>query len=385
MKKPLDAVVVGSGPCGAVAARSLAARGWRVALVDRHAFPRQKVCGDALLPDAFEILRGQGLADAVVGAGHPSSVLSVFSPGGYEVRVSGEFLTVRREVLDVLLHRAAIQLGAEPIVAAVGSVSENPDGVCVELRSAPTLQARACILATGADTRLLRSLQPVIAPAPTAVASRCYVQSSRPLDRLVVTYDRGLGPAYAWIFPVGDGLFNVGVGSVYRSQRRFDHRSLFERFTTVFPEARALMATGQIVSPLRSAPLRCGLDQHALRPGRLCLGAGEAAGSTFPFTGEGIGKAMATGLLAADAVHAFLGGEGEGLDSYASAVLRLEPRYRAYSAAHRLLDYPRLMDLAAWRLQKSPWLAGRLTGVLQEEEDPRSLFSIAGLLGSFFR
>ncbi len=385
MTQTWDVVVVGAGPCGAVAARSLVARGWRVALVDRHAFPRQKVCGDALLPDSFEILRGLGLADAVLGAGHPSSVLSVFSPGGFEVRVNGEFLTVRREVFDALLHRAAIQRGAESIVAAVASVSEHPEGAHVEFRSRPILRARACILATGADTRLLRSLRPVIAPAPTAVASRCYVQSSHPLDRLVVTYDRGLGPAYAWIFPLGNGLFNVGVGSVYRSQNRFDHRSLFERFTTVFPEARALMATGQIVSPLRSAPLRCGLDQHALRPGRLCLGAGEAAGSTFPFTGEGIGKAMSTGLLAADAVHAFLRGEEEGLDSYAPAVLRLEPRYRAYSAAHRLLDYPRLMDLAAWRLLKSPWLAGRLTGVLQEERDPRSLFSIAGLLGSFFR
>jgi len=385
MTKPLDAIVVGAGPSGAVAARSLAARGWRVALVDRHAFPRQKVCGDALLPDALEILRGVGLADAVLVAGHPSRLLSVFSPGGYEVRVSGEFLTVRREVFDALLHRAAIQFGTEPIVAAAASVHEDAEGVHVQLQSGPTLRARACILATGADTRLLRSLQPAIAPAPTAVASRCYVQSSHPLDRLVVTYDRGLGPAYAWVFPMGNGVFNVGVGSVFRSQPRFDHRGLFERFTTVFSEARALMATGQIVSPLRSAPLRCGLDRPALRPGRLCLGAGEAAGSTFPFTGEGIGKAMATGLLAAEAVHAFLGGEAEGLDSYAPGVLRLEPRYRAYLAAHRLLECPRLMDLAAWRLQKSPWLAGRLTGVLQEEEDPRSLFSIAGFVGSFFR
>ncbi|HOB98079.1 MAG TPA: FAD-dependent oxidoreductase, partial [Verrucomicrobiota bacterium] len=75
MTQTWDVVVVGAGPCGAVAARSLVARGWRVALVDRHAFPRQKVCGDALLPDSFEILRGLGLAYAVLGAGHPSSVL----------------------------------------------------------------------------------------------------------------------------------------------------------------------------------------------------------------------------------------------------------------------------------------------------------------------
>ena len=385
MTKPMDVVVVGAGPCGAVAARSLAARGWRVALVDRQAFPRQKVCGDALLPDALQILRSLGLADSVLAAGHRLNRISVFSPGGHEVRVSGDFLTLRREVLDALVHRAATQLGVETVADVVSSLSESFERVRVDLRSRPPLLARACILATGADTRLLRSLRPAIAPAPTAVASRCYVRSSHVIDRLVVTYDRGLGPAYAWIFPLGDGLFNVGVGSVCRSRTRFDHRSLFERFTTVFPEARALMAAGERVSPLRSAPLRCGLDPDALRPGRLCLGAGEAAGSTFPFTGEGIGKAMETGLLAADAVHAFLGGEERGLDSYSLAVLRLRPRYRAYSTAHRLLDHPRLMDLAAWRLKRSPWLAGRLAAVLKEEADPSSLFSIAGLAGSFFR
>lgn len=354
-------------------------------LADRRAFPREKVCGDALLPDALKTLRRLGLADEALRTGHRVNGISIFTPGGHEVRVSGEFLTLRRETLDALLHRAATQGGAEAVEAEAVSVSENTATVRVDFSSRSPLLARACVLATGANTRLLRSLQSVAPSAPTAIASRRYVRSRHPVDRLLVTYDRGLGPAYAWLFPLGNGLFNVGVGSLYRAQAVRNHAALFDRFTAIFPEARALMAAGEPTSPLRSALLRCGLDEAALRPGRLCLAAGELAASTFPFTGEGIGKALQTGLLAADAVHAFLSGDGQGLDAYAPAVRRLRPRYRAYHAAHRLLDHPRLMELAAWRMNRSPWFAGRLAAVLREEEEPRWLFSSLGLLASFFR
>jgi len=357
-----------------------------VVLAERRAFPREKVCGDVLLPRALRILRGLGLADAVWGAGHRLEEIAVFSPGGREVRARGDFLTVRREVLDALLQQAAKQIGAESALAEVVALSEDEEGVRVEFRSRLPIRARACILATGFDTRLLRSLRPGISARPTAIASRRYIRSSYAVERLIVTYDRGLGPAYAWIFPLGEGLYNVGVGSLYGVHRGFNHRALFERFTSVFPEARSLIAAGEPASPLRSAPLRCGLDEEALRPGRRCLAAGECVASTLPFTGEGVGKAMETGLLAADAVHAFLSGDEHGLDAYAVAVRRLKPRYRAYDAAHRLVDHPRLMDLAAWRLDHSPWLAGRLGAILREEdEDPGSLFSFGGLLTSFFR
>lgn len=380
MTESWDAVVIGGGPCGAVAARSLARRAWRVALVDRQAFPRDKVCGDTLLPDALNILRTLGLADEVASVGHPVRRISVFSPNGREVNATGEFLTLRRAVLDAVLHRAAAEAGAQTIEAAAVSLSETADTVRVEFGARPPLAARACVLATGANTRLLRLLRPATVGRPTAVASRRYVRSRHSIDRLIVTYDRGLGPAYAWIFPLGDCLYNVGVGSLYRPRTRFDHRALFERFTAVFPEAHALMAAHESVSRLRSAPLRCGLDEGALRPGRFCLAAGELAAATLPLTGEGIGTALETGLLAADAVHAFLAGDPAGLDCYAPAVRRLRPRYRAYAWAHRLLDHPRLVDLATWRLSRSPRLTARLVAILRAEADPRSLFSARALL-----
>ncbi len=385
MTESCDVAVVGAGPCGAAAALSLTRRGWHVVLADRQAFPRDKVCGDALLPDTIRALRRLDLTDAVFHAGNRVNAISIFTPRRNEVRVAGEFLTVRRELLDALLHRAAIQGGAEAVEAEAVSLSESTATARLEFNSRPTLVARACVLATGANTRLRRSRQPAAATPPTAIASRRYVRSSHHIDRLVVTYDRGLGPAYAWIFPLGNGLFNVGVGSLYRAKGVRNHGALFDRFTAIFPEARDLMAASTTISPLRSAPLRCGLDEAVLRPGRFCLASGELAATTFPLTGEGIGKALETGLLAADAVHAFLSGDERGLDGYPPAVLRLRPRYRAYHAAHRLLAHPRLMELAAWRLNRSPWFAGHLSAILREEEEPTWFFSFAGLLASFFR
>ncbi|HNQ88180.1 MAG TPA: FAD-dependent oxidoreductase [Verrucomicrobiota bacterium] len=380
-----DVIVVGGGPCGAAAAWSLAGRGWRVGLVDRQAFPREKVCGDALLPDALHALRRLALADEVFKAGHRVSSLSIVTPGGRELRVPGEFLTLRREVLDAILHRGAVRAGAEAIQAEAVAVFETGRRVRVEFRSLPPIEARTCILATGAETRLVQAFEGVAPVPPTAIASRRYIRSGHSLDRLMVTYDRGLGPAYAWIFPLGGGWFNVGVGSLWGARLARDHPALFDRFTALCPEARAVMAAGEASGPLRSAPLRCGLDERVLRPGRLCLAAGELAASTFPFTGEGIGKALETGLLAAEAVGGFLSGDERGLEAYGPAVRQLEPKYRAYHAAHRLLNHPRLMELAAWRLNRSPWLAARLAAVLREEEDPRALFSVSGLLTSFFR
>jgi len=384
MPETYDGIIIGGGPCGAAAARALAQRGWRVALVDKQAFPREKTCGDALLPDALKALQSMGLAADVREVGHAVNGLSVFSPSGREARIAGAFLTLRRGALDGLLFKAAEQAGACALQAEALALVEDEDGVRVDLGAGRCLSARACLLATGADVRLLRAMAPTALAGPTAIASRCYVRSTQPLKRMILTYDRGLGPAYAWIFPMAEGWHNVGVGSLWRPGRMPNHRLLFQRFTQVFPLARNLMAAAIQTSPLRSAPLRCGLDLPSLQPGRRILAAGEAASATFPFTGEGVGKALETGLLAADAVHALLAGDPLGLQGYTRAARGLKPRYQAYQAAHGLVKHPWLMDLAVWRLAQSPWLAECAAAVLSEDQDPRLFFSAFSLLKSFF-
>ena len=133
---------------------------------------------------------------------------------------------------------------------------------------------------------------------------RCYVRSTAVVDRLVISYDRVIAPGYAWIFPLRNNEYNVGCGVFYRHGVRGDVnlRQMFERFVATFPEAREVMRAATAATPLKGAPLRCGLSSLGQSRVPRVLAIGETIGTTFPFTGEGIGKAMETGELAAEAL-----------------------------------------------------------------------------------
>ena len=110
--------------------------------------------------------------------------------------------------------------------------------------------------------------------------------------------------------------------------------------------------------------------------------AGEAAGSTYSFTGEGIGKALETGMLAAEAIA----GAGTTADDaavsgrYEVALKALEPRFAAYEHANRVNNHPWIADFMIWRAQRSPGIVRRLSGVLDESYSPGQLVTASGLL-----
>ena len=128
------------------------------------------------------------------------------------------------------------------------------------------------------------------------------------------------------------------------------------------------------------APLRCTLNgARWSRPGLLVTG--EAAGSTYSFTGEGIGKAMETGMLAADAV--LLGRSRDWQDAqvraaYEESLRALKPKFDLYERANRVNAHPWLVDLLIWRAKRSPRLVQRMSGVLNETSNPGNLISLRG-------
>ncbi|MGH8820449.1 MAG: NAD(P)/FAD-dependent oxidoreductase, partial [Rhodoferax sp.] len=134
---------------------------------------------------------------------------------------------------------------------------------------------------------------------------------------------------------------------------------------------------------LKGAPLRCTLEGARLsRPGLLVTG--EAAGSTYSFTGEGIGKALETGMLAAQALLAGVGENAAAIcASYENRVLALKPRFDLYTQANRANRHPWLADLVIWRAKRSARLRARLAGVLDETRNPGDLFTARGLLRLF--
>jgi geranylgeranyl reductase family protein len=395
-----DVLVLGAGPAGSACARTLAQAGLDVVLADQHDFPRDKVCGDGLIPDAHRALARLGVLHEVLararGAGHVGCV----GPRGGRVEVPARLAVLPRRELDEILRQAALAAGARwlaparfeaPLPDADGRIAgvrlTLPGGV------SHTLHARWTVLATGAASGPLTAAGVCTRRAPSGIALRGYVRNEAMSGRITgldVVWHRALRGGYGWIFPCEGGVFNIGVGvsdghasprDDGERQRDVNLRELFEAFTRIHPPARELMDGGAALGPLKGAPLRCSLEgARWSRPGLLV--AGDAAGSTFLFTGEGIGKALETGMLAAQAIaearerHA----DDEVTARYEASLAALKPRFAAYELANRINNHPWLADLVIWRARRSRSILDRLVGVLEETHNPGNLVTARGVL-----
>jgi len=391
-------LVVGAGPAGSAAALTLRRAGLDVVLIDQHAPGRDKICGDGLIPDAHKALERLGLLDTVMARAHHASHVGCVGPRGGRIDVPGRLAVLPRRELDLILCRAAETAGARLLAPArfeaplfdaqqrvVGAVLKH--GV-----HAQELRADWVILATGAVPKALAAAGLCERHTPSGVALRGYVRAPSMVSKITaleVVWTKAVRPGYGWIFPAPDGCFNIGVGVTdshkdvagHGEKKDVNLRALFDAFCRHYPPASELMREGELLGDLKGAPLRCTLEgARWSRPGLIV--SGEAAGSTYSFTGEGIGKALETGMLAADAI---LQGRREGLseesvrDIYERSLRALKPRFDLYQRANRVNAYPWLADLLIWRAKRSPRLLSRMSGVLNETSNPGNLVSLKGL------
>jgi geranylgeranyl reductase family protein len=312
-----DLIVVGAGPAGAAAA--LEARRRRpdasVLLVDKAAFPRDKPCGDGIGPHAADELAALG-AGGVLDGYPPVSRLRFRAPDGTEV--SGEMArpnrVVPRRVLDARLVEAAVAGGALLHRARVSRLEDRGDRVLLDDGE---LAGRVVVGADGANSAVRRLLDLAgNPPGDVAIAVRGYAPAPPgPAEQFVDWVPQGW-PAYAWCFPTGTGLANVGYG-LLRSRLEGGREVLFGRLAALLPTLQADAAT------LRAHHLP--LSTHRPPPGRgRVLLAGDAASLVNPLSGEGIYYALASGRLAAAAA---VGAPAEPLAAYRELLHRALGRH----------------------------------------------------------
>lgn len=458
-----DVAVVGAGPAGAMAAWGLAMAGVDVAVIDRSAFPRDKVCGDALLPDAVQALEEAGLATAVRAHALAVARADFRSPGGRTVGVRGEFLTIRRHELDALLLDAAVTAGARfvsGLTAAGPSIVDGSDAkgthpcgvLCLrDDGDREIVRCRAVVLCCGSSPRLLGAFGVLARSLHSAIAIRAYLPYDPfPGDgdrdpSLLISYERSLLPGYGWSFPLPGNVWNVGCGVFLdRASPGFprlgvttDLRALLRAFlengqrdvktqgeSTPLPDERRRGEDASVDAATKSPEgAGCRTDDGAPRPaagptdaagrpdslaaifrgargatlrtgftgalavrGRVLV-AGEALGLTLPLTGDGIGKAMQSGLLAARSVTSAFDrcASDPDLRPYARDMeARTRSTHRAYAAAQRWMRVPAVGDFVVRRASRSPTLRSLLEEIVSERADPRTLLSPAGLVRAAF-
>ena len=394
-----DVLVIGAGPAGSACAQLLARAGRNVWLVDQHDFPRDKICGDGLIPDSHAALRRLGVYDEVAALATPVQHVRCVGPRGGFVDVPGALSVLPRKLLDHILVRAAVRAGVRLATPwrVVAPLVESGRVVGARLKSLagePALvdvRADWVVLATGAVPQALTAAGLCDRHTPSGVALRGYVKCDALVGRITqlqLVWHPRLRGGYGWIFPAPGGLFNIGAGQTGSHLRQRDGkgrmeganlRDMFKALAEIYAPAGELMRTGTLQGDIKGAPLRCSLvGSRWSRPGLLATG--EAIGSTYAFSGEGIGKAMETGMLAAEALLQEPAAADAAVQAqYETGVKKLKPHFDVYEAASRVNHHPWLADLVVWRARKSPRILKRMSGVLEETQNPGRLFTLSGM------
>ncbi|ASW56690.1 NAD(P)/FAD-dependent oxidoreductase [Plantactinospora sp. KBS50] len=351
-----DVAVVGAGPAGAAAALGARRAGASVLLLDRHAFPRDKACGDGIAAHALDVLTELGVPDAAAGFA-PVPVLRLVAPGDVTVAraLPRPAYTVPRRVFDARLVAAAVRAGAELRRHQVRRLEPRAGGVLLD----GSLFAAAVVGADGAGSLVRRTLGHRANPdRHLALAIRGYAPADAgPVEQRIVT-SQSRWPAYAWSFPVGwcgpadrrpaglrdsDGGANVGYGEVLRGTA-LSRRYLLDRLAELLPE---LDPAG--VTELRAHHLPLSTHRPGPGRGRIVL-AGDAMSMINPFTGEGIFYALLSGMLAGTAAATEPAGAA---DRYATALRRRLGRHLRHSSAGAFLARrPAVVDAAVWAARR---------------------------------
>jgi geranylgeranyl reductase family protein len=331
MEKRADLIVVGAGPGGSATAHHAARSGLEVLLLDRQEFPRDKPCGDGLMPHAAGEISLMGLGDWLDEPHHGKfSGISLYTQSAFlrervppTIHGPHGYVVAREETDARLLERARDEgadfRGGVRATKLLRSPAGSVSGV-EAVSSGETLvyEAPLVVAADGVGGFAAEGMK----AHQNAVARRQYFKgvSGPEKDHLhvFVTKDMNeLGVGYGWVFFLGENRANIGVGvfmkTLGRSQRNL--KDYFDRFLEE-PEIAAWLEGAEPEGPAKSWSLKTGM-WGAKRYTQGLMTVGDAASMIHPICGEGVGYAMESGRLAAAWAY-----EARSRDDYSASVLK---------------------------------------------------------------
>lgn len=401
-------LVVGGGPAGAAAAFWLARAGHQVTLVEKKEYPREKTCGDGLTPRAILQLHDMGF-DFEVPEFHRITGLRSYAGPDLMLEMSwpdhSRFPNwggvIRRRDLDAQVALLAEKEGviirekttATPVVEDGALVSVTlANGETTE-----TVRPVITIIADGSLNRFGRDLGTERRKDyPIGMAARGYYASPRSDDpflesQLDLRDSAGATmPGYGWVFPLGDGTVNVGVGllSTFKRWKQVNTNHMMSDYVASAPSYWELSEETRLSRPM-GGKLTMSFSKAPL-VGRNWITIGDAAGAINPWNGEGIAYAYETGRLAAELAGQALGsGDMEVLGTY---LQRLEEEYGLYYKMARvfvrLIGYPSVMRTLAHTGMRNQTLMEwtlKVMANLLDEDDKHMGERVYGALAALVR
>lgn len=311
-----DVIVVGGGPGGTSAASFLGLKGKKVLLLEKESWPRDKTCGDALSGKSVEILNELGLSEQLEKADHSIvNGLTFSSPNGTLVRIPfnvsskdiSKGYVSRRMVSDYIMWQSAKKhCDAHDGTSVTAMVRDNgriagvkakgKDGIEREFRG------KVIIGADGVSSLVAREIRGTdVDPDHTCIAYRAYYSGITGMDQsLEIHFVKSCMPGYFWIFPLENGLANVGVGMVMSDMKKGNvnlQKAMLDAIAQN-PLFKERFANAKLVSPIKAWTLPFGSKKRKVHDDNVML-VGDAAGLVDPFSGEGQGNALLSGKLAA--------------------------------------------------------------------------------------
>ena len=389
-----DVLVVGGGPGGAACAYWLAEAGHDVLLVEKKRYPREKTCGDGLTPRSVKELEAMGLATELAEHHRFEGLRSIAFGRTLELEWPDHPIypkygyVITRKDLDHLVAERAVKSGATlwQEAEAVAPITEGGlvRGAVIKRKDTGTteeVRARYVVVADGSLSRFGRALGTGRDKSlPQGMAIRGYYVSPRHDEPWIESHldvrdkDGNVLPGYGWIFPVGDGRVNVGVGllSTFNQWKAVNTSHLMDAFVDWAPKSWELSPETSCGPPTGGRlPMSLSVSP---RVGPTWLVVGDAGGAINPFNGEGIAYAYETGRIAAEVLDVALRtSNGLVLRDYER---RLQAEYALYykvaDAFVRIIGNPQAMRLLVSTGMRSrtlmEWVLRIMANLLRPDE-----------------